>query len=95
MHDEASRERILRESQLAASLDHPNVIPIYAAGEADGHVYIAMRLVEGSDLRSVLRRDGRLDAGARDRPARRRSPRRSTRRTRAGSSTATSSRATS
>jgi streptogramin lyase len=61
VHDEASRERILRESQLAASLDHPNVIPVYAAGEADGHVYIAMRLVEGSDLRSVLRRDGRLE----------------------------------
>jgi outer membrane protein assembly factor BamB len=61
VHDEASRERILRESQLAASLDHPNVIPVYAAGEADGHTYIAMRLVEGSDLRSVLQRDGRLD----------------------------------
>jgi streptogramin lyase len=62
VHDEAFRERILRESQLAASIDHPNVIPVYAAGEADGHVYIAMRLVEGSDLRTVLRRDGRLDA---------------------------------
>ena len=61
VNDEASRERILRESQLAASLDHPNVIPVYAAGEADGHVYIAMRLVEGSDLRSVLQRDGRLE----------------------------------
>ena len=61
VHDEASRDRILRESQLAASLDHPNVIPVYAAGEADGHVYIAMRLVEGSDLRTALRRDGRLE----------------------------------
>ncbi len=61
VHDEASRDRILRESQLAASIDHPNVIPVYAAGEADGHVYIAMRLVEGSDLRSVLRRDARLE----------------------------------
>ena len=61
VHDEASRDRILRESQLAASIDHPNVIPVYAAGEADGHVYIAMRLVDGSDLRSVLRRDGRLE----------------------------------
>ena len=61
LHDQASRDRILRESQLAASLDHPNVIPVYAAGEADGHVYIAMRLVEGSDLRSVLQRDGRLE----------------------------------
>ena len=67
VHDQASRDRILRESQLAASLDHPNVIPVYAAGDADGHVYIAMRLVEGSDLRSVLRRDGRLGSGAGDR----------------------------
>jgi serine/threonine protein kinase len=46
---------------LAASIDHPNVIPIYSAGEADGHVYIAMRLVEGSDLRAELRRRGRLE----------------------------------
>ena len=87
--DEAFRERILRESQLAASIDHPNVIPIYAAGEADGHVYIAMRLVEGSDLRTVLRRDGRLRRGARGRDCSRRSRRRSTRRTRAASSIAT------
>jgi serine/threonine protein kinase len=58
--DPGSRARILRESQVAASIDHPNVIPIHSAGEADGHVYIAMRLVEGSDLRAELRREGRL-----------------------------------
>jgi len=49
--DEAFRERFLEESQLAASLDHPNVIPIYAAGEAGDELYIAMRYVEGQDLR--------------------------------------------
>jgi len=53
--DERFRERFLRESQLAASLDHPNVIPIYAAGEADDRLFIAMRYVEGGDLRDVLR----------------------------------------
>jgi hypothetical protein len=48
------RARFLRESRLAASLDHPNVIPIYEAGEADGQLYIAMRLVRGTDLRALL-----------------------------------------
>jgi len=48
--DEAFRERFLRESRLAAAIDHPNVIPIYEAGEADGTLFIAMRYVEGTDL---------------------------------------------
>src|SRR5262249_11095500 len=55
--DERFRERFLRESELAASIDHPNVIPIYAAGEADGVLYIAMRFVEGTDLRALLLRE--------------------------------------
>jgi YVTN family beta-propeller protein len=57
--DERFRERFLRESELAASLDHANVIPIYEAGEADGSLFIAMRYVEGSDLKALLR-DGPL-----------------------------------
>ena len=52
--DARFRERFLSESELAASLDHANVIPIYEAGEADGHLYIAMRYVEGSDLKARL-----------------------------------------
>jgi serine/threonine protein kinase len=55
------RERFLRESELAASLDHPNVIPIYEAGEAGGALFIAMRYVDGSDLKQLLR-DGPLGA---------------------------------
>jgi len=67
-HDPSFRERFTRESQRAAGLDHPNVIPIYDAGEidggdADGLLYIAMRYVDGSDLRSLLKRDGRLGVG--------------------------------
>ena len=58
--DERFRERFLREPRLAASLDHPNVIPIYEAGEHDGQLYLAMRYVEGSDLKAVLEREGKL-----------------------------------
>ena len=57
--DERFRERFLVESQLAASLDHPNVVPIYEAGEAEGVLFIAMRYVEGEDLKKVLS-DGAL-----------------------------------
>ena len=55
------RERFLRESRLAASLDHPNVIPVYEAGEVDGLLYIAMRYVEGTDLRQLIAGEGSLE----------------------------------
>jgi serine/threonine-protein kinase len=58
--DERFRSRFERESRLAASIDHPNVIPIYEAGEHKGELFIAMRYVEGTDLRTVLS-DGPLD----------------------------------
>ena len=58
--DERFRERLLRESRLAAGLDHPNVVPIYEAGEAEGRLFIAMRYVDGTDLRALLRRHGAL-----------------------------------
>jgi len=58
--DEEFRARFLREPKLAASLDHPNVIPIYEAGEHDGQLYLAMRYVEGSDLRTLLKRESKL-----------------------------------
>ena len=59
--DERFRDRLLRESRLAASLDHPNVIPIYEAGEEDDRLFIAMRYVPGGDLKALLRREGALD----------------------------------
>jgi len=58
--DQRFRERLLRESRLAASLDHPNVVPIYEAGEQDGRLFIAMRYVPGRDLKALLRRGGAL-----------------------------------
>jgi serine/threonine-protein kinase len=60
-YDERFRERFVRESRLAAALDHPNVIPIYEAGEADGLLFIAMRYVKGSDLETVIREEGPLE----------------------------------
>src|SRR5438105_89164 len=53
--------RFLRESQLAASLDHPSIVPVYDAGEEDGLLYIAMACVEGDDLKTLLAEEGRLD----------------------------------
>ena len=59
--DERFRERFLRESKIAASLDHPHVIPIYQAGDEGGLLFLAMRYVEGSDLAKVLAEDGALE----------------------------------
>ena len=61
--DEGFRERFQRESHLAASLDHPNVIPVYEAGELDGTLYLIMRWVQGTDLRSMVVTSGRLSPG--------------------------------
>jgi serine/threonine protein kinase len=51
-------ERFLRESRLAASLDHPSIVPVYDAGEEDGLLYIAMACVEGTDLKTLIGEEG-------------------------------------
>jgi YVTN family beta-propeller protein len=56
--DPRFRERFLAESELAASLEHPNVVPIHGAGEVDGQLYLAMRYVVGSDLKTLLAEEG-------------------------------------
>jgi Protein kinase domain/Domain of unknown function (DUF4328) len=61
--DPAFRRRFLREMRVAAAIDHPNIIPIYRAGEDGGQLYLAMRYVDASDLRRVLEAEGRLDPG--------------------------------
>jgi len=60
--DERFRRRFLRESEVAAGLDHPHIVPTVASGEDDGRLFLATTYVEGSDLRDILRREGRLDA---------------------------------
>ncbi|HEX6023519.1 MAG TPA: protein kinase [Solirubrobacter sp.] len=62
LEDQTVRNRFVRESKVAASIDHPNVIPIYYAGEENGIAYIAMRYVPGDDIRSLVRREGPLGA---------------------------------
>jgi ribose transport system substrate-binding protein len=61
--DERFRMRFLSESRLAASIEHPHIVPIYDAGEADGLLYIAMRYIQGVDLRTLVRREGGLEGG--------------------------------
>ncbi len=58
--DEGFRERFVRESRTAASIPHPHIIPIYDAGDAEGVLYIAMRHVEGPDLKELAKDRGRL-----------------------------------
>ncbi|MFG2286768.1 serine/threonine-protein kinase [Streptomyces sp. NPDC048595] len=58
--DDTFRKRFERESQVAASLEHPHIVPVFDAGEAEGLLYIAMRYVEGLDLAALLDRDGPL-----------------------------------
>ncbi len=59
--DERFHARFARETELAMSLEHPNVVPVYDAGDVDGRFYLAMRLVEGTDLGALLRAEGALD----------------------------------
>ncbi|MDX3537530.1 serine/threonine-protein kinase [Streptomyces sp. MB09-01] len=58
--DDVFRRRFIHESRVAASIDHPHIVPIFGAGEANGVLYIAMRYVDGPDLGTLLDRDGPL-----------------------------------
>jgi serine/threonine protein kinase len=59
--DERFRRRFLRETELAASLDHPNVVRTLDSGEEVGTLYLAMEYIDGFDLGELLRREGRLE----------------------------------
>ena len=61
--DEGFRDRFVAESRTAAKLDHPNIVPVFHAGEDDGLLFIAMRFVAGEDLKTLMRREGPLDPG--------------------------------
>ncbi len=55
------RRRFEDESRIAAGLDHPNVLPVYQAGEEDGVLFIVMRFVDGEDLATMIAERGRLE----------------------------------
>jgi hypothetical protein len=59
--NEDFRGRFLRESRLAAALDHPNVVTVYDAGDVDGSLFLAMQMIGGEDLAGVLRSRGALE----------------------------------
>ena len=60
VEDAHVRTRFLREARAAAAIEHPHVIPVHAGGEQDGVAFLAMRLVNGDDLRTLVRREGAL-----------------------------------
>ncbi|MFF7352971.1 MULTISPECIES: serine/threonine-protein kinase [Streptomyces] len=60
--NDAFRRRFAQESRVAAAIDHPNIVPVFEAGETDGILYIAMCFVAGQDLRALLDREGPLPA---------------------------------
>jgi serine/threonine-protein kinase len=59
--DPVVRERLRREARAVAVLDHPNVVPLYEAGEADGTVFIATRWVDGTELGNLIHSEGPLE----------------------------------
>jgi serine/threonine protein kinase len=61
--DPVIRERLRREARMVAALDHPNVVPLYEAGEKDGTVYIVTRWVEGTELGTLIQSRGPLEPG--------------------------------
>jgi serine/threonine protein kinase len=60
--NEAFRTRFIREAKMAANLEHPSIVPVYDAGEVDGVLFLAMRVIRGTDLRRVITEGGPMDA---------------------------------
>ena len=58
--NDAFRQRFIRESRAGAAVDHPHVIPVFEAGDAEGVLFIAMRYVAGQDVRALVEREGKL-----------------------------------
>ena len=59
--DASFRDRFIRESRMAAAIDHPNIVSVFRAGEVDGQLFLAMQYVDGTDLRTLIARSGRLE----------------------------------
>jgi serine/threonine protein kinase len=60
--DAGYRQRFHREMRAAAAVDHQNIVPVFDAGESDGALFIAMRYVDGQDVRTMLESEPRLPA---------------------------------
>lgn len=63
VRNDTFRKRFTHESRVAAAIDHPHIVPVFEAGEAEGILYIAMRFVAGQDLRALIDRQGPLPVG--------------------------------
>jgi serine/threonine protein kinase len=59
--DPVVRERLRRETRTMAALDHPNIAPLYEAGDEDGTIYIVTRWIEGTELGALIRRDSPVE----------------------------------
>jgi serine/threonine-protein kinase len=59
--NESFRTRFVREAHMAANLEHPNIVPVYDAGESDGVLFLAMRVIRGTDLRRIIDEGGGMD----------------------------------
>lgn len=54
------RDRFMDEAEVTPFIDHPNIVPIYESGEADGELFIAMKLIDGMDMKRLIRQETRL-----------------------------------
>src|SRR5688500_8058058 len=60
-HNESFRERFIAEAEASPNLSHPNIVPVFESGETAGELYIAMELIDGVDLKALIKQEGRLD----------------------------------